>query len=227
MSDGLDDFMRAALVIEFVGVLLVRGLFAGLQWGEPKGRQWRESPVFLLGVIPLLVGLVFSTFDYLSFTARPWTVLGLSDAVRWTGFAASLAVSALLVWVFATIGTAGAKHIVTFDDMKLATTGPYSRVRHPMYGGFFLWGLTFILCTDNWAVGGWWVAMLVFIAIVRVPHEERVLVEHFGAHYQQYMRRTNRFLPFGGGATRESQSGIERDDDQTGRVIPDAGPQPD
>ena len=223
MSDGIDAFMRGAFVVEFLGVVLVRGLFAGLQLGEPKGRRWRESPIYLLGVIPLVVGLVFATFDYLSSTDRPWMVLGLADAVRWAGFAASLAVSAFLIWVFATIGTAGAKHIVTFDDMKLATSGPYSRVRHPMYGGFFLWGMTFMLLTDNWLVGGSWAAMMVFVAVVRVPHEERVLVEHFGDDYRQYMRRTNRFLPFGGSAERESQPGLERDDDEERRVIPDAG----
>ena len=223
MSDGIDAFMRGAFVVEFLGVLLARGLFAGLQLGEPKGRQWRESPIYLLGVIPFVAGLVFATSDYLSSTERPWTVLGLADAVRWTGFTASLAISAFLIWVFATIGTAGAKHIVTFDDMKLATSGPYARVRHPMYGGFFLWGITFSLFADNWVVGGSWAAMRVFIAVVRVPHEERVLVEHFGDDYRQYMRRTNRFLPFGGSAERESQPGLERDDDQEGRVIPDGG----
>jgi protein-S-isoprenylcysteine O-methyltransferase Ste14 len=204
MSDGIDGFMRGAFVVEFLGVLLVRGLFAGLQLGEPKGRQWRESPVYLLGVIPLVVGLVVATSDYLSSADRPWTMLGLSDVVRWSGFGASLAVSAFLIWVFATIGTAGAKHIVTFDDMKLATSGPYSHVRHPMYGGFFLWGIAFVLFTDNWLVGGWWVAMMALVAVVRVPHEEKVLVEHFGDDYRQYMRRTNRFLPFGGGARRAS-----------------------
>ena len=223
MSDGIDGFMRVAFVVEFLGVLLVRSLFAGLQLGESKGRQWKESPMYLLGAAPFLVGLVFATSDYLSSTDRPWTVLGLSDAVRWTGFAASLAVSAFLIWVFATIGTAGAKHIVTFDDMKLATSGPYSLVRHPMYGGCFLWGTTFILFTDNWVVGGSWAAMMVFIAVVRVPHEERVLVEHFGDDYRQYMRRTTRFLPFGGSAEREPQPGLKRHDDQERRVIPDEG----
>jgi protein-S-isoprenylcysteine O-methyltransferase Ste14 len=124
-------------------------------------------------------------------------VLGLPDVVRWAGCIASLAVSGFLIWVFATIGTAGAKHLVTFDDMKLATSGPYSRVRHPMYVGFCLWGITFLLFTDNWAVGGSLVAFLVFVAFFRVPHEEQVLIEHFGDDYRQYMGRTSRFLPFG------------------------------
>ncbi len=59
MLTDMDEFMRAAFVIEFVGVLMVRPLFAGgLQLGEEKGRKWRESPVYLVGAIPL----VFSFF---------------------------------------------------------------------------------------------------------------------------------------------------------------------
>ena len=43
MSDGLDGFMRVVFVIEFLGVLLVRPLFAGLlQIGEPKGRHGKS-----------------------------------------------------------------------------------------------------------------------------------------------------------------------------------------
>ena len=203
MSDGLDGFMRGVFVIEFLGVSLVRPLFARLE--IPKGWQWKESPIYLIGGIPFGVGLVYAMFLYLSSSARPWMVLGLPDVVRWAGLAASLAVSGFLIWVFATIGTAGSKHIVTFDDMKLATSGPYSRVRHPMYGGFCLWGITFLLFTDNWAVGGALVAFIVFVALVRVPHEEKVLLEHFGDDYRQYMGRTSRFLPFGSRAEPESR----------------------
>ncbi len=197
MSDGLDGFMRGVFIIELLGVSLVRTFFAGLQIGESKGRRWKESPIYLVGGAPLAVGWVYSMLLYLFSSDRQWMVLGLPDVVRWAGFAASLAVSGFLIWVFATIGTAGAKHIVTFDDMKLATSGPYSWVRHPMYVGFCFLGSTFLLFTDNWAVGGFLVAFVVFVAVFRVPHEEKVLIEHFGDDYRQYMGRTNRFLPFG------------------------------
>ena len=133
---GLMVFMRGVFIIEFLGVSLVRPLFARLE--IPKGWQWKESPIYLIGGVPFLVGLVYAMFLYLSSSDRPWMVLGLPDVVRWAGFAASLAVSGFLIWVFATIGTAGSKHIVTFDDMKLATSGPYSRVRHPHVLGFLL-----------------------------------------------------------------------------------------
>ena len=92
---------------------------------------------------------------------------------------------------------AGAKYLITFDDMKLVTNGPYSRVRHPMYAGFLLWGITWLLFTDNWFVGGALVGIVVLVVVFRLPDEEKILTEHFGDEYRQYMARTGRFIPFG------------------------------
>jgi protein-S-isoprenylcysteine O-methyltransferase Ste14 len=190
--------MRAALVIELLVVLGVRPFFAGgLLLGEKKGWKWQESSVYVIGAVPLMGGWLWAMFVYFYSTDQAWMYLGLPDLVRWMGLIASLAASVFLIWVFKTIGTAGAKTIVTFDDMTLATTGPYSRVRHPMYSGLFCWSVTWLLFTDNWVVAAPFAGFMVFIAIVRVPHEERVLVAHFGDQYRRYMARTSRFLPFG------------------------------
>lgn len=194
----MDEFMRGAFVIEFLGVVMIRGLFVGgLGIGEEKGRKWRESPVYLVGGVPLGGGIGWSLYSYLSFADLPWMYLGLPDLARWVGLIASVAVSAFLIWVFKTIGTAGGKHIITFDAMKLAVQGPYTRVRHPMYSGFFFWSLTWLLFTDNWVVGVSFAGLVAFIAIVRVPHEERVLIAHFGDEYRRYMARTSRFIHLG------------------------------
>jgi protein-S-isoprenylcysteine O-methyltransferase Ste14 len=205
MFDDIDGFMRAAFLVEFVGVPVVRSRFAGLQWGQAKGWHWRESPIYMVGGIPFGFALVYSVGAYLVAAELPWLYLGLPNVVRWVGLAASFVVSGFLIWVFATIGVAGAKVVVTFDDMKLVTHGPYSRIRHPMYVGFGLWGITWMLFTDNWAVGAVVVGFMVFIALFRVPHEERVLTEHFGDAYRQYMARTSRFLPIGPGTGRTSR----------------------
>ena len=197
MIDDIDDFMRAAFVIQFLGVSMVRSMFAGLQIGEAKGREFKESRGVLIGGVPVAIALIYAIFVYLFSSDLPWMYLGLPDRVRWVGFAASLAVCGFLIWVFKTIGTAGAKYLITFDDMKLVTNGPYSRVRHPMYAGFLLWGITWLLFTDNWAVGGALVGVVVFVVVFRLPDEEKVLTEHFGDEYRRYMARTGRFLPLG------------------------------
>ena len=196
MFIDIDEFMRAAFLIQILCIGIVRSRFAGLQIGETKGRKWKESRTFVIGVIPVAIAFYYALFVYLFSSDLPWMYLGLPDVARWVGFAASLAVVGFLIWVFKTIGTAGAKYVITFDDMKLATNGPYSRLRHPMYAGFFLWSITLLLFTDHWGVGGTMVGLSIFIAILRIPHEEKVLVEHFGDEYRQYMARTARFIPF-------------------------------
>lgn len=195
MTSDIDGFMRAAFLVELLGVPLARSLFAGLQWGRAKGWKWRESRVYLIGGLPFGVAIIYTLGAYLLSADLPWMYMGLPSVVRWVGLAASLAVSGFLIWVFQSIGMAGAKVLVTFDEMKLATNGPYSRIRHPMYVGFGLWGITWLFFTDNWTVGVAMVGFIVFIAIFRVPHEERMLIEHFGDEYRHYMAKTRRFLP--------------------------------
>ena len=196
MIIDIDEFMRVAFVFQILGIGIIRSRFAGLQLGETKGRKWKESRTYLIGGVPIAIAFYYLVYIYLFSSDLPWMYLGLPDVVRWVGFAASFAVIGFLTWVFKTIGTAGAKYVITFDDMKLATSGPYSRVRHPMYAGFFLWGITLLLFTDHWGVGGTFVGLIVFVAFLRVPHEEKVLIEHFGDEYRQYRARTGRFFPF-------------------------------
>jgi protein-S-isoprenylcysteine O-methyltransferase Ste14 len=194
----MDEFMRWALGIQFVGVYgIARSVSSGfMQLGEMKGWEWKESYAVTIGMSVIAFPWLYQVFVYFVSPGSPsWMYIGLPNAVRWTGLAASIPVSGFLIWVFKTVGTAGAKQLVTFDDMKLATTGPYSRIRHPMYTGMFLHGITWSLFTDHWGTGGGFVALVLFLVIFRVPREEEVLLEHFGEEYRQYMARTGRFLP--------------------------------
>lgn len=197
MNVDIDEFMRWALGFEFLAVnVLARSIFGGMALGEADGRKWKESSLVTLGMTILAIPWAYITFIYLFSTeAMPGFIVGMPEVVRWLGFAASLPVSAYLIWIFRTIGTAGSEHLITFDDMKLATHGPYSRIRHPMYTAMFLHGITWILFTGNWGPGGGFVLIILFLVVFRVPREEMVLLEHFGDEYRQYMLRTGRFLP--------------------------------
>jgi protein-S-isoprenylcysteine O-methyltransferase Ste14 len=124
-------------------------------------------------MIGLSIPLLFLLVVYVGFPALwPRMYMGLPEVVRWLALAVSVAICVFLLWVFKTIGKAGAKHLIVSDDMKLATTGPYSRVRHPMYTGFFLWGIATLLFTDHWGFGGFLVALF---ALVGRPIERQSL----------------------------------------------------
>ena len=77
---------------------------------------------------------------------------------------------------------------------RLATTGPYARVRHPQYAGFLLVMLGFLA---QWPT----IVTLAMFPVLVVAYrglaigEERAVRAQFGADWDTYARRTPRFLP--------------------------------
>jgi protein-S-isoprenylcysteine O-methyltransferase Ste14 len=81
----------------------------------------------------------------------------------------------------------------------LVTGGVYSRIRHPMYASHALWGLAQLLLLPNWVAGWAGLASFLPLYLSRVPHEEQMMADHFGAAYQDYGGRTGRIIPRLGG----------------------------
>ncbi len=195
MPIDVDFWMRVAFVVQLVSMGIVRAVYAGATLGEKKGRRFRERPVVVVGMVVGGIAFYVVLFAYLFSWDPPWLDIGLPSTVRWAALAASLLPLGFLFWVFKTIVKAGAKYVITFDEQKLVTTGPYARVRHPMYSGAVVWAMTMLLYTDHWGVGGSFLGFLLFVIAFRVRAEERVLIEHFGDEYRTYMARTGRFWP--------------------------------
>ena len=89
----------------------------------------------------------------------------------------------------------GAAATVLRKCVELAATGPYRRIRHPLYVGSFLIGVGAVF-----AAGGWpWAAVFsaffvgVYLAVVRV--EERGLRERFGSEYEAYRHSVPALVP--------------------------------
>jgi protein-S-isoprenylcysteine O-methyltransferase Ste14 len=94
---------------------------------------------------------------------------------------------------------------------ELATTGPYSRVRHPQYVGFVLIMLGFLM---QWPT---LLTLLMFPVLVTMyvklaKREEREARQEFGPRYSVYAAATPAFVPRLGPAP--SADGRERDDDR-------------
>lgn len=77
---------------------------------------------------------------------------------------------------------------------RLATTGPYARMRHPQYAGFLLILLGFLF---QWPtlLTLLMFPVLVFMYLRLARSEERQAVAEFGAEYERYMRETPAFIP--------------------------------
>jgi protein-S-isoprenylcysteine O-methyltransferase Ste14 len=76
----------------------------------------------------------------------------------------------------------------------LATTGIYSRVRHPQYDGFVLVMFGFLLQWPTLLTLAMF-PVLVFMYVRLARAEEREALAEFGATYQRYMREVPGFFP--------------------------------
>ena len=80
------------------------------------------------------------------------------------------------------------------EDPELVTGGPYAFVRHPIYTGIIL---AMLGSTIGEAI--YWVLPLILFGayfFYSARREEELMREQFGAHYQDYMRRTKMIVPF-------------------------------
>jgi len=81
-------------------------------------------------------------------------------------------------------------------DMSSAfvTTGPYARVRHPLYGGLLLAMLGSALAQSLL----WLLPLIVYgpLFFLSARREERLLLEQFSERYSVYRSRTKMLLPF-------------------------------
>jgi protein-S-isoprenylcysteine O-methyltransferase Ste14 len=81
------------------------------------------------------------------------------------------------------------------EGHKLATTGPYAYVRHPIYAG-----MLGMLVATGLAISHWialLAALLIFFigTIIRVRSEDRLLREAFGEQFENYAQRVSAIVP--------------------------------
>jgi len=79
-------------------------------------------------------------------------------------------------------------------DHRLATTGPYARVRHPQYGGFILIMTGFLFQWPTLVTLAMF-PILVFMYLHLARREERDARTEFGDAYSRYEASTPAFLP--------------------------------
>ncbi len=116
------------------------------------------------------------------------------DWLRWLGFFLGLASLAFWTWAQAALGKEWSPQLQLREEHHLVTTGPYSRMRHPIYTAMLGYGTSLALLTANWVFIG--LAVIVIVGLIaRVPREEQMMIEEFGERYKAYMQRTGRFFP--------------------------------
>lgn len=103
------------------------------------------------------------------------------------------------VWlIMSAIKTLGKEWSLTarlVEGHKLATSGPYAYVRHPIYAG-----MLGMLVATGLAVSHWislLAALLIFFigTVIRMRSEDRLLHEAFGEQFENYAQRVSAIVP--------------------------------
>jgi len=110
------------------------------------------------------------------------------------GLALVAAGVALAVWARRCLGREWSGNITIKVEHKLIRTGPYARVRHPIYTGLLAMYAGTALVSGEWhALVGLVLAVLAYWRKVRL--EEANLLRGFGAEYAAYRSETKALIP--------------------------------
>jgi protein-S-isoprenylcysteine O-methyltransferase Ste14 len=156
----------------------------GVKTGQTRWGQFAGIRVGLIIIILLLLRLRFlKNHDVVH---SPWPE-GIGLAIWVLGLA-------LAIWARVYIGTNWGMPMSRKDNPDLVTSGPYHRIRHPIYTGILL-----ALVGTTVAVSLYWLAAVVLVGayfLYSAVHEERYMTEQFPDSYPDYKHSTKMLVPF-------------------------------
>ncbi|HEV7745731.1 MAG TPA: isoprenylcysteine carboxylmethyltransferase family protein [Pyrinomonadaceae bacterium] len=183
----------------FVVVLICWFVFAGvflLRKKPPSPPDRKREPGSLFGVA--LQGVSFGFVWGVRRTMFTPIVAGRELITVFTGVLAIVAAIGSVWLVTLAVKTLGKEWSLTarlVEGHKLATSGPYALVRHPIYTGMLGMLLATGLSISHWAA--LLAALLVFFVgtTIRIRSEEKLLREAFGDQFEDYVRSVRAIVP--------------------------------
>lgn len=154
---------------------------------QNTGRAWDYTIIMMAG--GSLVIMQPLILPQLSWATTAWWGAMLQVA----GILLALAGLALHWWARLHLQQFFSEREEVQDGQPLITSGPYARIRHPIYTSFFLLGTGFLLI--NPSIPMLLVAAYAYYDFGTAARREEVLLCKELAGYTEYMARTGRFFP--------------------------------
>jgi protein-S-isoprenylcysteine O-methyltransferase Ste14 len=187
--------------IIYLAGLIVGSIIRGFYTRGYRHRKAIEEQRTLADTVLLVLTSTGLLLLPLVYVFTPW--LGFADfnvgyAAAWTTIAGAIVFAAALWLLFrshADLAKNWSPVLRIIEGHELVTSGIYRRIRHPMYAAHALWGVAQALLLKNWIAGPSMLVFFIPLYLLRVPLEERMMLERFGDEYMSYMRRTGRLIP--------------------------------
>ncbi|MEW6401020.1 MAG: protein-S-isoprenylcysteine O-methyltransferase [Chloroflexota bacterium] len=162
---------------------------------EQRVSTQEKTILGLLFLAMFLIPAVYAASDWLSFADYT-----LPDWAGWIGVAL-MAAALFVFWrAHADLGLNWSPSLEIREKHELITRGIYAVIRHPMYASQWLWVLAQPLLLQNWIAGFGNLILWILFYFLRVPSEEKLMIDSFGDQYREYMKRVGGVIPkFGRG----------------------------
>jgi len=179
-------------------ISLVLWFGLGIYWevaargaGATRNDEPRASRLFHLTMVSIGQALILFPFP------GPLRARFLPEALPLViaGLAIEVAALAFSIWARRVLGRNWSGAVTTKVDHELVRSGPYRRVRHPIYSGMFGLSLgTALAVGEVRTLLG--IAFLVVAFRRKIRQEERLLAGLFGPAWEDYRRTTGAVIPW-------------------------------
>jgi protein-S-isoprenylcysteine O-methyltransferase Ste14 len=113
-------------------------------------------------------------------------------------FASGIAITciglAFAIWARIFLGSNWSGSVAVKEQHTLTRTGPYRWVRHPIYTGMLVGAAGTAVSVGEWR-GVCGVVLMTLGFYIKARQEEQLMMQTFGAQYEEYKRATGMLLP--------------------------------
>lgn len=183
---------KIIFTIALIGFIGIRAKFHNPNESEKEVKQTRE--VFLASQFSLSMMIC----HFLWLFKSDWFPNQMPSSIHIIGGLLMLGSLPLLYWVHHSLGEFFSARLELQEDHQIIQTGPYQWIRHPMYTTGFMYLIGAGLLSGSWIVLIIPTLSFAILVFSRVSDEEKMLLDHFGDEYKDYMKRTGRFTPLKG-----------------------------
>lgn len=193
----LSDQLVAAFLGLSLVLVLIRAIYESMRFGGSKKtlneevEPTKNEPIIILSAILVIVFYLEMASCIILFSLGLQSGLTQSYIQLRFPFDSLVQVIGVAMIVFGYAMVFWGIHAIEYD--RLVTRGPYRRVRHPQYLGYFFIFAGFFLLLLN---------LIALIPLLSIPGEirmatleEQFLTQKYGESYGNYQRTTGKFIP--------------------------------
>ena len=185
---------KTLFMVLYVVLILIRLPYARMHRRmviKSSERPAVESFLVSLNMVTMMILPMLALFS-------PWLdpfSMHLPEWARGAGLAAFALSVPLYFWTHHHLGAYWSPILEIKEEHKLIVDGPYRFMRHPMYTQIWMWVLFQGIALDNWLVEIAGIVSWSILFFIRVPREERMMIDEFGERYWEFKRMTGCVLP--------------------------------